>query len=82
MVKIDCSQNHGKCSLGRSRAILADLFIYFIASFTHLEAELYVLVSVLMNEVWCTDGEKVNIFQSQTSESHKLFIKAFNVLLQ
>lgn len=55
-------------------------FIYFMYCFPHLEAELHVLVSVLMKEVWCPDGEKVNLSQSQTSEVHKLFIKYFSVL--
>ena len=52
--------------------MLGDLFIYCMCSSTHLETELHVLVSILMNEVWYTDGEKVSISQSQTSEVHKL----------
>ena len=80
MVRADRLQNFCRWSLGCSRAPLADSVLYFIARFTRPEAELHVLVSILMNEVWYTDGEKVNIFQSQASEIHKLFINYFNVL--
>lgn len=82
MVKIDYSQNYCKWSLGSSRVILVDLLIYCICSSTHPEAELHVLGSILMNEVWCTDGEKVSISQSQTFEVYKLFIEYFSVLQQ
>lgn len=83
MVGIDCSQNYCKWSWAAAEPCWgASIFIYFLYSFTHLEAELHVLVSVLMNEVWWADGEQVNISWSQTSEVHKLFINCFSVLLQ
>lgn len=59
-----------------------DLIIYCVYSSTYLEAELHVLVSILLNEVWCTDGEKVSISQSRTFEVHKLFVRYFGVLQQ
>lgn len=68
--------------MGSSRVMLVDLIIYCMYSSTRLEAELHVLVSILMNEVWCTDGEQVSISQSRTFEVHKLFIRYFGVLQQ